>query len=83
MPATQGTDGLYYQTAWVQDTDANGNPIYLTKDQWSATPKTYNPDGTPMSGTKEGFLDASTFTATMVVVGVLGLIRYGVLMRKK
>ena len=83
MPATQQNDGLYYQTAWVQDTDANDNPVYLTKDQWSATAKTYNPDGTPISGTSEGFLNATTFTSTMVVVGILGLIGYGVLMRKR
>jgi hypothetical protein len=83
VPATQGTDGLYYQTAWVQDTDGNGDPVYLTKDQWTATSKTYNPDGTPLAGTSEGFLNASTFTASMVVVGILGLIGYGVLMRKR
>lgn len=81
--ATQQSDGLYYQTRWVQDTDAAGNPISLTKDQWAAVPKTYNPDGTPMSGTTEGFLGAQSFTASMVVVGVLALIGYAVAVRKR
>jgi hypothetical protein len=81
--ATQQSDGLYYQTRWIQDTDANGNPISLTKDQWAATAKTYNPDGTPLSGTKEGFLDAQSFTMSMAVVGVLALIGFGMAMGRR
>jgi hypothetical protein len=47
--ATKGPDGFYQQTAWIQDTDSDGNPINLTKDQWSATAKSYNPDGSPVT----------------------------------
>ena len=50
--AVRRGDGLYYQTAWVQDTDAAGNPIALTREQWEAAPKTRKADGTPLS---EGF----------------------------
>ena len=56
--ATMGPNGLYQQTAWVQDTDKDGNPISLTKDQWSATRKTYKPDGSPVK--KEGFQGQSS-----------------------
>jgi hypothetical protein len=81
--ATLQSDGLYYQTRWVQDTDSNGNPISLTKDQWAAVPKTYNPDGTPISGTAEGFMDAKTFTTSMVAVGVVALVGYAMLVRRR
>jgi len=37
----------YVQTYWIQDTDSQGNPVNLTRDQWAAAPKTFNPDGTP------------------------------------
>jgi hypothetical protein len=81
--ATQGSDGLFYQTRWVQDVDGAGNPISLTKDQWSAVPKTYNPDGTPMSGTTEGFLGARSFTASMAIVGILALVGYAVMAKRR
>jgi len=63
------TGNGYVQTRWVQDTDKNGNPINLTRDQWAAAPKTFNADGTPKA--KEGFENILTSTSTVIAVGVL------------
>ena len=63
---------MYYQTKWVLDTDKNGNPIYLDRDQWMATPKTFNKDGTPIK--KEGFANKLANPGTVIVVGVLCLL---------
>ena len=51
--AVRRGDGLYYQTAWIQDTDAAGNPVMLTREQWEAATKTMRPDGRPVA---EGFV---------------------------
>lgn len=63
---------MYYQTKWVMDKDKNGNPIYLDRDQWMATPKTFNKDGTPIK--KEGFANKLANPGTVIVVGVLCLL---------
>lgn len=69
------TDNGYVQTRWVQDTDRNGNPINISRDQWVSTPKTFNSDGTPK---KEGFINIATNTSTIIVVGVLCLLALGI-----
>ena len=51
-------DGKAFQTAWVQATDSNGNPITIDRDAWEKTPKTYNFDGTltaTAKNSREGF----------------------------
>jgi hypothetical protein len=68
------TGNGYVQTRWVQDTDRNGNPIYLTRDQWTAAAKTFNPDGTPaQTPQQEAFENFMTKPATVITVGVLCL----------
>lgn len=42
-------DGLPHQRRWVQAYDATDSPINITKDEFAATPKCYNADGTYMS----------------------------------
>jgi len=42
------------QTRWVQAYDANGYPINITKDEFGATPKCYNADGTYMDSPPDG-----------------------------
>lgn len=80
-PATMGSDGMYQQTAWVQDTDSNGYPINLTKDQWSAVPKTYNPDGSP--ATSEGFqVQRLTLLPVLLVASLCLLIGVAVARRR-
>jgi hypothetical protein len=66
----------YVQTRWIQDTDQQGNPINLSRDQWSAAPKTFNSDGTPVN-TTEGFEATLTKPSTIIVVGVLCLLALG------
>jgi len=79
--AKRGNNGLMYQTRWVLDTDKDGNGITLSKSQWSKTPKTMNPDGTPK--TKESFVVSTLTTASKIaVVGVLLVIGYGFLSRR-
>lgn len=63
----------YTQTYWIQDTDSQGNPVNLTRDQWVAAPKTFNPDGTPAQ-TQEAFKNMMTKPSTIIVVGVLCLL---------
>jgi hypothetical protein len=75
----QQTGNGYIQTRWVQDTDRLGNPINLTRDQWIAAQKTYNPDGTPVqSQTQEGFQNFLTKPSTIIVVGVLCILAMGI-----
>lgn len=80
--ATKKSDGLYYQTRWIQETDAQGNPINITKDEWDADPKTYNPDGTPIKGSaSEGFVNKITSTPAIITAGLLCLLAYGAMRR--
>jgi len=67
----------YVQTRWIQDTDRQGNPVNLTRDQWAAAPKTFNPDGTPAAAVTEGFQSMMTKPSTIIVVGVLCLLALG------
>lgn len=80
--AFSGDKGLMYQTRWVQDTDARGNPINLTKEQWVKQPKSFNPDGTPIKR-KEGFDDFLNRPATIATVGILCLLMFGAMTIKK
>lgn len=60
----------YVQTRWIQDTDRNGNPINMTREEWEAEKKTYNKDGTPIK--TEAFQGSMlTNPATIAVVAVL------------
>jgi|LakMenEpi03Aug12_release.lakeMendotaPanAssembly.Ray.scaffolds.fasta_scaffold25452_4 hypothetical protein len=69
------TGNGYVQTRWIQDTDSQGNPIYLTRDQWAAAAKTFNPDGTPaQTQQQEAFENFMTKPTTVITVGVLCLL---------
>jgi hypothetical protein len=64
----------YTQTRWVQDVNSKG-PVNLTRDKWIAAPKTYKPDGTPItSPVSEAFENIMTKPATVITVGVLCLL---------
>jgi hypothetical protein len=56
--------GKYYQEKWVQDKDQYGNPIYITADQFSAAPKTQNPDGSALSQPTPAPSPSSTASTT-------------------
>ncbi len=79
------TGNGYVQTRWVQDTDAQGNLINLSRDQWAATPKTYNYDGTPTQAQQqkqqsiEAFQNFLTKPSSIAVIGTLCLIMFGTL----
>jgi hypothetical protein len=79
--ATMGPNGLYQQTAWVQDTDKDGYPINLTKDQWSKQPKKYKPDGSPAK--TEGFqVQRLTLLPALLVASLCLLIGVAVARRR-
>ena len=68
------------QRHWIQDIDAKGNPINLARDQWVAEPKRFNKDGTPVRASKaEGFQQVMNHPSTVIVVGILCLLAFGVL----
>jgi hypothetical protein len=70
--------GMYYQEQWVLDK-------MVDKDTWNKTAKTLNPDGSPKQANKtiSGFVGTSkTVASTIVVVGLLGLIAYGIMKRR-
>jgi len=53
-PVQPNSAGAATQTRWVQAYDANGYPINITKDEFGATPKCYNADGTYMERPPDG-----------------------------
>jgi hypothetical protein len=78
-PSTAYRQGdIYVQEKWVIDTDAKGNPIYLSRDEWVAEQKVYNKDGTPKK--KEGF-EVLSHPVTILSIGLLCFIAFGVLSR--
>ena len=81
-PGTAQYNGSsYVQTRWVQDTYRNGDPINMDKEAWDKTPKTYNKDGTPKKSS--GFMNYVEQPHCMVVIGVLCLIAYGMIRKRR
>jgi len=80
LTGVESTPSGYTQTRWVQDTDRLGNPINLSREQWVASKKTMNQDGTPIP-IKESFENLVTRPSTIIVVGVLCLLALGVVKR--
>lgn len=74
------SDGVYKQTRWIQDTNEKGMPINLTRDEWIATPKKYNPDGSPI---QEGFTNFLGKPSTMIVIGILCITAFTIIRKKK
>lgn len=68
-------NGGYVQTKWVQDTDQRGEPISISRDQWAATPKVYNRDGTRAPVT-EGFCGFLMRPEAMITVGILCILAF-------
>jgi hypothetical protein len=54
VDAVQYNGPVPTQTRWVQAYDNNGFPINITKDEFGATPKCYNADGTYMDRPPDG-----------------------------
>ena len=71
------TNSGYQQTKWVHDTDARGNPINLSRDQWVSAIKTHNPDGTEKE--TQGFVNILTHPSSIIVIGVLCLLAFGII----
>lgn len=69
-------DGRPVQTRWVQKRDGKGNPIYVSRGEYDATPKTVQADGTPVPPppVKEYFEDAQK--GSLLVAIVLGLLAF-------
>jgi hypothetical protein len=68
--------GHYFQERWVLDK-------LVDKETWNKTPKTLKPDGSPKSGSVSGFVGTQkTVASTLVVIGLLGLVAYGIMRRR-
>ena len=67
-------NGLMYQKRWVYDRD-------LTREQWNHSAKTMNFDGKPRDS--DNFQGYITHPASMITVGVLCLLAYVVVMKKR
>jgi hypothetical protein len=50
----QYVNGLPYQSRWVQAYDSDGAPIQISKDEFAATPKCYNADGSLIQPPPDG-----------------------------
>ena len=75
-----GERNVPVQTRWVQDTDYSGNPISLSRDEWVDAPKLFNKDGTPVKATKkEAFQNMMHHPVSIVTVGILCLIAFGMM----
>jgi len=70
--------GIYKQTKWIQR-KVNGMPVNMTRDEWVATPKTYNPDGSPIT---EGFTPFLEKPGTVIVIGLLCLTAFAIIRKK-
>lgn len=69
-------DGRTVQKRWVYNRD-------LTREQWNNAPKTMNFDGTPRRRRRENFQGYITHPATMITVGILCLLAYAFVMKKR
>jgi hypothetical protein len=77
------TNEGYVQTFWVQDTDKKGNVINITKEKYDSMPKTFNADGTPIvNKTKKKIEAFITHPGSIVVIGLLCLIAFGVMKKR-
>jgi hypothetical protein len=54
MDPVQYVNGIPYQSRWVQAYDDTGAPINISKDEFAATPKCYNADGTVITPPPQG-----------------------------
>lgn len=82
VPSAYRAGGGYRQRKWVVDQTPAGQPVYLSRDDWVSAEKTHHKDGTPIRA--EGFLSSASGyrePATMIVVGVLCLLAFGMLRR--
>jgi hypothetical protein len=77
----QATGNGYVQTRWVQNTDRKGQPVNLTREEWINAKKTHNRNGTPKT-VVSSFVGHMTHPSSIIVIGVLCLIAYGMLRRR-
>jgi hypothetical protein len=54
IDSVESVNGMPYQTRWVQAYDSDGSAISITKDEFAATPKCYNADGSYRSDPPAG-----------------------------
>lgn len=57
---------LKTQSRWVSATDNKGNPITISKEEYDKTIKLFNPDGSPITQTKEAFTSRNSHTQILL-----------------
>ena len=72
---TTSIGGIPHQVRWVQAYDADGNALQISKDEFAATPKCYNADGSYMDTPPEGCAPTETAPQDLPGVGKHALCR--------
>lgn len=73
--------GKWYQRKWVQDFNSKGEPIQLSRDDWVATPKTHNRDGSPKR--QEGFSQMLQSPYVIFGLGIVCFLTFSMIRHKK
>jgi hypothetical protein len=73
-----------YQTRWIQEKDSKGNPVFISREEFDATPKTLTFDGKPIETVKEEFTNSKDEADRMsIILAVIFLsIAFGIACRK-
>jgi hypothetical protein len=69
-------NGLAYQKRWVKKEGARGR---LSRDEWLDTTKTQNRDGSNIKQAVSPFENYVTYPSTIIVIGALCLVAYGIM----
>ncbi len=70
------------QTKWVQDTDQNGNPIFMDQTDFMNDSKKFYPDGSPIEGFEDVFWEKYIDKKTMAGLLFAGLVFASIMFSK-
>jgi hypothetical protein len=77
---TQLINGRPHQSRWIQDKDAKGNPVFMEQEAYEAAPKTFYPDGTPITegfgNGWEDYIDKRTVAGLLLVGAALSMLTF-------
>ena len=77
---TQLINGRPHQSRWIQSKDAKGSPVFLDQEAYEAAPKTFYPDGTPITegfgNGWEDYVDKRTAAGLLLVGAALAMLTF-------
>jgi len=70
--------GRAVQTRWIQKGSLEDKPVYISRKEWEATPKTQNLDGTDkkLEEEEEGFENVGKATLLLAIVLFCGAVAF-------